>query len=180
MTFTFNSFIDGGTFDGPGGTAPGGDKLTSYIYVTTTQDEVGNLLSAVVTSDYTIGKTFGIFRGRDYFPGLGEDQNKALSLSGLSFSGIFEQHASVPGFEGVGLNMMGYDIVNVAQKVNISLHGGYLNVSAYTDVFPSATFDVNGHQLFRYDQPSFKGTHGKIGGHGAKRFRPAPSFYKRY
>jgi hypothetical protein len=102
----------------------------------------------------------------------------------------FEQHASVPGFEAAGLNLMGYDIVNVAQQMNLSLSGNQLSISAATDVFPSATLSVNGLQLFQYNQPSFRATHGRNrsfidNGRGGVEVistprRPAPSFYPRY
>lgn len=105
----------------------------------------------------------------------------------------FEQHASVPQLEAFGLNMLGYDIVNVAQRMTIGLTGNNLSISAGTDIFPSATLSVNGNQLFQYNQPSFTGTHGRdiktvIGDNGiggstiteSTSRRPAPSFYKRY
>ncbi len=116
---------------------------------------------------------------RDYFPGLGDDQNKFSFSQTKNSNGTlgtynlnFEQHASVSASEGFGLNMMGYDIVNVAQKATFSLTGNQLSIKGYTDVFPSATLSGNGVQLFKYNQPSFEKTHsaGK---------RPVPSFYER-
>ncbi len=196
LTFTFNSNISS-SFDGPNPPwGAEGDKLTSTIQINSTEDAEGNLVSVDVESSYEIGETGGlsIFKGRDYFPGLGDDQNKAISLNDVSsFSATFEQHASVPGLEAVGLNALGYDVVNVAQKLDLSLSGNKLSVTGSTDVFPSATLSVNGTQLFQYNQPSFKGTHGRdtrtvMGDNGtggstvteSTPRRPAPSFYTRY
>ncbi len=72
----------------------------------------------------------------------------------------------------MGLNMMGYDKVNVAQKLTLGLSGNHLSVKAATDIFPSATLSVNGTRLFQYNQPSFKGTHSGSA--------PAPAFHERY
>src|SRR5690606_5541542 len=73
----------------------------------------------------------------------------------------FEQHASVSPSEEFGLSSMGYKIVDVAQKLNINYTSGTgkLSVSAYTNVFPSATLKMNGTSIMQYNQPSFKGTH---------------------
>lgn len=102
-----------------------------------------------------------IFKGRDYFPGLGKDQNMGINITNSNgFNATFEQHASVPGLEAAGLALLEYSSVNVAQKLTLGLSGNNLSVSAATDVFPSATLSVNGNQLFKYYQPSFKGTHG--------------------
>lgn len=193
LTFTFNSYINS-SFDGPTPPWPvEGDKLTSTITLDATKNADGSLQSVNVTSDYFVHETGGIsmFKGRNYFPGLGDDQNKAINLTGVrSFNATFEQHASVPGFEAAGLNLMGYDIVNVAQQMNLSLSGNQLSISAATDVFPSATLSVNGLQLFQYNQPSFRATHGRNrsfidNGRGGVEVistprRPAPSFYPRY
>lgn len=193
LTFEFNSYIDK-SFDGP--QPPWevtGDKLTSTITVDATKNSDGSLKSVDVTSDYFVHETGGIsiFKGRDYFPGLGSDQNKAISLTGVrSFNATFEQHASVPGFEAAGLSLLGYDVVNVAQQMNMSLSGNQLSITAGTDVFPSATLNVNGTQLFQYNQPSFRATHGRDSsfsdnGRGGVDVittprRQAPSFYTRY
>jgi RHS repeat-associated protein len=193
LTFTFNSYINS-TFDGaqPPWEVTG-DKLTSTISLTSNEDSDGNLQSVDVTSSYSIGETGGlsIFKGRDFFPGLGDNQNQSINLNDVkSFSATFEQHASVPGLEAAGLNMLGYDIVNVAQKMTLGLSGNKLSVSAATDIFPSATLSVNGTQLFQYNQPSFRATHGRdtrfsdngvggVAGESVPR-RPAPSFYQRY
>jgi len=69
---------------------------------------------------------------------------------------------------------MGYNIVNVAQKLdaNVSAQGN-LSVSSATDVFPSATLSVNGSTIMQYNQPSFVKTHGlPIVGYT----RPTPSY----
>jgi RHS repeat-associated protein len=164
LNFTFNSYINS-TFDGP--PPPWevtGDKLTSTINVKGNEAADGSLTSVDVRSLYSIGATGGIavFEGRDYFPGLGDGQNKAINVKGMKGeAATFEQHASVPGIEVFGLGLLGYDIVNVAQKATFSLSGNNLSVTAGTDVFPSATLSVNGRQLFQYNQPSFKATHGR-------------------
>lgn len=62
--------------------------------------------------------------------------------------------------EEIGLNLGGYDAVNVAQKLTIGLNGNNLSVTGSIDIFPSATLSVNERQLFQYNQPSFKATHG--------------------
>ena len=193
LTFTFNSYINS-SFDGPTPPWPvEGDKLTSTITLDATKNADGSLQSVNVTSDYFVHETGGIsmFKGRNYFPGLGDDQNKAINLTGVrSFNATFEQHASVPGFEAAGLNLLGFDVVNVAQRMSLSLSGNQLSISAATDVFPSATLSVNGLQLFQYNQPSFRATHGRDrsfidNGRGGVDVittprRPAPSFYPRY
>ncbi|GAB2769826.1 hypothetical protein GCM10027275_10420 [Rhabdobacter roseus] len=193
LNFTFNSYINN-TFDGP--QPPWdvtGDKLTSTIIVTGNEAADGSLTSVDIKSSYSIGETGGIamFKGRDYFPGLGGDQNKAIDIKGMKGGTVtFEQHASVPGIEAAGLSLLGYDVVNVAQKATFNLSGNKLSVTASTDVFPSATLSVNGKQLFQYNQPSFKATHGRgssytdNGTGGAVtndiQRRPTPSFHTRY
>ena len=190
LTFTFNSYIDN-TFDGPNPPwGAEGDKLTSTISIKSRTDSENNLLGVDVTSSYDVKETGGlsIFKGRDYFPGLGDDQNKSINIkNGSNFSATFEQHASVPGLEAAGLAMLGYSAVNVAQKATIGLSGNNLSISAFTDVFPSATLSVNGHKLFQYNQPSFKATHGnKVIDFGSPTRapgttgRPTPNFYMRY
>lgn len=196
LTFTFNSNIDGELWDGPGGDAPVGDKLTSTVTLSASENSDGQLTGISASKDVQIGST-PIGAARDYFPGLGDDQNKFSASQSTnsdgtlsSFSLNFEQHASVSPIEGFGLDLMGYDIVNVAQKLNVSTSGSELSVSASTDVFPSASLSVNGNQLFRYDQPSFRATHGRSrsfsdNGRGSVNVistprRPAPSFHLRY
>jgi len=90
----------------------------------------------------------------------------------------------------MGLTAMGYDKVNVAQKLQLGINGPNLSVKASTDIFPSATLRVNGIQLFKYNQPSFEATHGKsssytdngTGGVNTRDIsnRPDPAFYTRY
>jgi len=190
LTFTFNSYINN-TFDGPNPPwGAEGDKLTSTITLKSNTDAENNLLSVDVSSTYDVNETGGlaIFKGRDYFPGLGKDQNKEINImNGKAFTATFEQHASVPGIEAAGLALMGYSAVNVAQKLTLGLSGNNLSVSAATDVFPSATLSVNGVGLFQYNQPSFKATHGnrlidfgRPGTPPSITGRPVPSFYNRY
>jgi hypothetical protein len=199
LTFTFNSYIDKNLWDGPGGSGPAGDKLTSTISLTGNENEAGELTGLTATKSVKIGET-PIGTARDYFPGLGADQNK-FSFSGTQHkNGLltsatlnFEQHASVSPIEAFGLGLMGYDIVNVAQNLQLSLSGNQLSVTAATDIFPSATLTMNGRQMMYYPQPSFKGTHGYkketvfgdngMGGSTTTEYtplRPAPSFYIRF
>ena len=197
LSFTFNSTIDANLWDGPGGDAPAGDKLTSTVNLSASENSDGQLTGISATSDVEIGST-PLGTARDNFPGLGDDQNKFSSSLSTNANGTlsnfslnFEQHASVSPIEGFGLNLMGYDIVNVAQKLDISTSGSNLSISASTDVFPSASLSVNGNQLFNYNQPSFKATHGRstsIGGDNGRGGvnvittprRPKPSFQLRY
>lgn len=157
------------------------------------------MTGVTATSTVKVGDT-PIGTGRDHFPGLGNDQNKftlnqTKNADGTlaSFSLNFEQHASVSPIEGFGLNALGYDIVNVAQKLQVNYSGGNVSTSAATDIFPSASLSLNGAQLFHYTQPSFKATHGRdrrtvfgdngVGGSTITETvsrRPAPSFYIRY
>ena len=196
LVFTFNSYIND-SYDGPSPPwGVTGDKLTSTISLNSNEDSNGNLMSIDVKSSYLIGKTGGvsIFEGRDYMPGLGDNQNKSINVkNSKNFSSVYEQHVSVPALEEVGLNLLRYDIVNVAQKLTIGLSGNKLSISAATDVFPSATLSVNGNQLFQYNQPSFKATHQRVaktmigdngrGGSVTTEMipnRPTPNFYLRY
>lgn len=167
LNFVFNSFIDGDLWDGPGGQMPAGDKLTSYITISATEDSDGKLLSLFSDAHYEIGPTpVGV--GRNYFPGLGDDQNFSSQISvanangGIDWQFSYEQHASVSWQEHAGLVLMGYDIVNVAQGLTIGVNQGQMSIVAETDIFPSATLTVNGSELFKYAQPSFKGPHGLV------------------
>ncbi|MFC7526843.1 DUF6443 domain-containing protein [Parapedobacter sp. GCM10030251] len=191
LTFTFNSYIDADLWDGPLGKFPAGDKITSTINVTSNTDADNNLLSVDMTSSVAIHKTGGIFKTDGFFPG---EKNVALNIKGgTEGSASFEQHAKVNSFEELGLGLMGYQKVNVAQKLTLGLSGNNLSVGAATDIFPSATLSVNGVQLFKYNQPSFKGTHGisrstvigdnGMGGSVTSQYtplRPSPAFYMRY
>lgn len=193
LTFEYNSYIDAELWDGPLGSIPAGDKLTSTIKLTGNENDAGELVGLTATKNVVPGPT-PVGAARDYFSGLGDDQNKfSFSKSSGSLNLNFEQHASVSWQEEAGLNLMGYDIVNVAQKLTLGLKGNNLSISAGTDVFPSATLSLNGSQLFKYNQPSFRATHGKdtrtiLGDNGmggsvtteTVSRRPTPSFYTRY
>ncbi|SFV33702.1 RHS repeat domain-containing protein [Thermoflavifilum thermophilum] len=203
LTFKFNSYIDKKLWDGPNPPwplpSPAGDKLTSTITLSSTENKAGELTGITATISVVIGKT-PLGTARDYFPGLGSDQNKASSIHSMNTDGTlgtynlnFEQHASVSPIEQFGLNAQGYDIVNVAQKLNLGYSGGNLKVTAATDIFPSSTLTVNGNLLFKYNQPSFVKTHDReiktvFGDNGmggsviteSISLRPAPAFYQRY
>jgi RHS repeat-associated protein len=161
LTFNFNSYIDKNLWDGPMGDKPAGDKLTSTITLTGRENDKGELTSMVGTKSITVGKT-PIGTAKDYYPGEGGSNNTfGLSTTKNGINVSFEQHASVSPFEEFGMNMLGYKIVDVAQKLDINYNSrnGNLSVSSYTDVFPSATLSVNGNQMMIYNQPSFVGTH---------------------
>ncbi|HNU34419.1 MAG TPA: RHS repeat-associated core domain-containing protein [Bacteroidia bacterium] len=165
LTFEFNSFIDEQLWDGPGGSIPCGDKLTSTIKLTGLENSAGELTGIDATKQVKIGET-PIGTARDFYPGLGEGQNKFTygqtknSDGTLSSHTInFEQHGSVSRIEEFGLNSLGYDIVNVAQKLTTNYSNGNLSVNSFTDVFPSATLKMNGNQMMHYAQPSFKESH---------------------
>ncbi|MEZ4755490.1 MAG: RHS repeat-associated core domain-containing protein [Flavobacteriales bacterium] len=169
LTFNFNSYIDGVLWDGPSapGVNPAGDKLTSTIVLAAAENDRGELVAVGTSHKVTVGET-PVGTARNHYPGLGDGQNsfgltQQAGANGQlgSFSLNFEQHASVPHIEEFGLNMMGYHIVNVAQKLSLSYAaGGTLNVNGYTDVFPSATLSINGSTVSQYNQPSFESTHG--------------------
>nr|WP_228421927.1 RHS repeat-associated core domain-containing protein [Chryseobacterium soldanellicola] len=198
LSFTFNSYI-GSNYDGPLGSLPEGDKLTTTINLSASENSSGELTGLSATKNTEMGKTFGIFEGRDYYPGEG-GSNNYFTKSGMSVN--YEQHASVPNsfpaYEEAGLNAAGFKIVDVAQKLNISFDkgSGNLSVNAYTNIFPSATLKLNntGTTLMNYKQPSFVGTHtapvtgyspaargeGRTGGQPIRDFSYYPSkFYKR-
>lgn len=178
ITFVFQSYIDKETWDGPN--PPFGDatglKLSSTLTIQATETEDGSFYSANVSSNTMLGPT-PMGEPRDYFPGLGDDQNKEVNLKNVGgFNVTFEQHASVSEIEEFGLNVLGYDIVNVAQKLQVSFADNQLSVTAGTDVFPSAELTVNGQELFKYNQPSFVETH-KM---NKKNIERKPAFYTRY
>lgn len=200
LTFTFDSYIDANLWDGPGGSVPAGDKLTSTVTLKASENDAGQLTGINATSTVKVGDT-PLGTARDYFPGLGSDQNKFTSSQSRNADGTlsayslnFEQHASVSPIEQFGLNLLGYDIVNVAQNLQLNYSGSKLSITGATDIFPSATLTLNGGtQLFKYNQPSFVGTHGReiktvfgdngMGGSVTTEtipLRPAPSFYIRY
>jgi hypothetical protein len=167
LTFKFNSYIDAKLWDGPGSNAPG-DKLTTTVNVTGNENEKGELVSVSAGKHVEIGST-PVGTARDYYPGLGDDQNKfkATATSGGGFNISMEQHASVSKVEEIALNQLGYNIVNVAQKLDVSISSsGNVTASAATDVFPSATLTVSSplspaanNTIMQYNQPSFKTTH---------------------
>jgi RHS repeat-associated protein len=157
LTFKFNSYIDAKLWDGPLGKVPAGDKLTSTISITGNSNAKGELTSITATKDVELGKTpAGDARG--FYPGLGSDQNKfSASTTAAGVNVDFEQHASVSSIEEVGLHALGYNIVDVAQKLDVNISSqGNVSVSAATDVFPSATLSVNGSPIMQYNQPSFE------------------------
>jgi hypothetical protein len=68
----------------------------------------------------------------------------------------FEQHANVSPIEEVGMNTLGFKIVNVAQKLDINISPqGDVAFSAATDIFPSASLSLNGSPVMQYNAPSF-------------------------
>lgn len=169
LVFTFNSFIDGVNWDGPNpwlGPSPVGDKLTSTLTITGSENADGELTKLTARKSIVIGDTpWG--KARDYYPGLDGDQNKfAFNSTQFNATGElisttlnFEQHASVSEFEEMGMRLEGYNIVNVAQKLQINYSNGNLTITTYTDIFPSASLSLNGTQIMYYHQPSFKETH---------------------
>ncbi|HVY73739.1 MAG TPA: DUF6443 domain-containing protein [Puia sp.] len=167
LEFKFNSYIDAKSWDGPNSKAPG-DKLTTTVYVTGNENEKGELTSISAGKHVTVGDT-PMGTARDSYPGLGNDQNKFSATAGAdgSFNVSMEQHSSVSPIEEFGLNMLGYNIVNVAQKLDVNISSsGNVSTSAATDVFPSATLTVSSPSvpaasstIMQYNQPSFKETH---------------------
>jgi RHS repeat-associated protein len=160
LTFVFNSYIDAKLWDGPMGTLPAGDKLTTTVTVSAEENEKGEMTGVSATQDVKVGST-PVGEARDSYPGLGKDQNsftQGCSPNGLVIN--MEQHASVSKSEEAGLGSMGFNVVNVAQKLGIKVStNGNVSVTASTDVFPSATLTVNGSKLMQYNQPSFVKTH---------------------
>jgi RHS repeat-associated protein len=165
LEFKFDSYIDAKLWDGPLWNFPTGNKLTTTVTITASENEAGEYTGASVSmSEPEIGSTPippGA-TGRDYYPGLGKDQNKFIvscSPSG-ALSVNMEQHASVNKVEEWGMKQFGYNVVNVAQKLGINITStGDVKISASTDIFPSATLSVNGTSIMQYNQPSFKTTH---------------------
>jgi len=165
LNFVFNSYIDKNLWDGPGGSSPTGDKLTSTITLKASENSKGELTGVSGSFASVIGET-PVGEARAFYPGKGgykqtRNAEQKMNDDGTfqSFKVVFEQHASVSPEEEFGLNRMGYKIVDVAQKLVLVQNKNHLWVGSYTDVFPSATLSVNGHQLMQYNQPSFVGTH---------------------
>lgn len=159
LTFKFNSYIDAKLWDGPNSKAPG-DKLTTTVNITGNENEKGELTSVSAGKHVEIGKT-PVGEARDFYPGAGSDQNKfSLTTSEGGYNLNMEQHASVSTLEEVGLKTLGFNIVNVAQKLDVNISSaGNVSISTATDIFPSATLSVNGAKTMQYNQPSFVGTH---------------------
>ncbi|PUZ21650.1 RHS repeat-associated core domain-containing protein [Chitinophaga costaii] len=129
LTFNFNSYIDGKTWDGPtlfGLVDPSGNKLTSTVTLQASENDKGQLTGITASSEVKVGHTpFGMARGS--YPGEGGDNNtfsdsKTKSQGGTlsSYSMTFEQHASVSKAEEFSLNAIGFKIVDVAQKLNVN------------------------------------------------------------
>ncbi len=164
LTFNFTSYIDGKRWDGPtmlGLVDPAGVKLTSTVTLTGRENSKGELTSIVGTASTRPGDT-PIGAPRDYYPGEGGSNNRfdmKSTASGININ--FEKHVSVSSIEEVGLNAMGYKIVDVAQKLDINYNSsnGNLSVDAYTNIFPSANLTVNDTKIMQYNQPSFLATH---------------------
>jgi RHS repeat-associated protein len=178
LTFVFNSFIDGKLWDGPLGNIPAGDKLTTTTTITAQENAQGEYVGASASQDVVVGPTptSPIDNGRDFYPGLGKDQNKFVQgcANDGSLSVRMEQHASVSRSEEAGLGIIGYNIVNVAQKLDINISSnGNVSVSAATDVFPSATLSVNSSNIMKYSQPSFVQTH-RLPQVGQTKYIPGP------
>ena len=165
LTFEFNSYIDGKSWDGPtmGGLIdPAGDKLTSTVTLKASENENGELTDLSASKSIKLGDT-PMGEARSFYPGEGGSNNVLTkSKTGQGISIGFEQHASVSRAEEVHLNMLDYKIVDVAQKLDINYNtkNGNLSVNSFTNKFPSATLKVNGAKIMQYNQPSFKQTHG--------------------
>jgi RHS repeat-associated protein len=160
LTFKFTSYIDKNLWDGPFCSFPTGTKVISIINVSANVDKDDNLTSINVKSDEPqILYKAGFIPTDDFYPGQkNQSVNKQMLTSGNQVT--FEQHAKINEIEEIGLTIIGYDKVNVAQKLTIGLDFNTIRIKASTDIFPSASLRVNDHVLFRYNQPSFKSTHG--------------------
>ncbi|WP_395974137.1 RHS repeat-associated core domain-containing protein [Chryseobacterium cucumeris] len=194
LTFNFISYIDGKLWDGPRPPAidPAGVKLTSTLTLTGRENAAGELTSLVGSFESKPGKT-PIGKPRDYYPGEGGSNNTfGMQTTSTGINVNFEQHASVSPIEEIGLNLGGYKIVDVAQKLNVNYNSsnGSLSVDTYTNIFPSANVTVSGNgntsKLMQYNQPSFNKPHlapynsVPVGGARAYDFSYYPSrFYKR-
>ncbi|WP_228420194.1 hypothetical protein [Chryseobacterium camelliae] len=126
------------------GSLPEGDKLNTTINISAQENNEGELVGLsgeLEKGSPKIGRTFGLFEGRDFYHGKGGDNNHFIT-KGAGFE--YEQHASIPKFEESELNAMGFKIVDVAQKLNISFdrESGNLSLNAYTNIFPSATLKL--------------------------------------
>ncbi|MBN8856945.1 MAG: RHS repeat-associated core domain-containing protein [Sphingobacteriales bacterium] len=165
LNFTFQSFIDKELWDVPSYVSLGFDatgvKLTSEISITGIENANGELTS-IEGRLRVIPGTTPIGTPRNYYPGKGGSNNVFdVSTTSMGVNINFEQHESVSKFEQLGLNMFGFKIVDVAQKLIMDYNrtNGNLSISSYTNIFPSATLKVNGSTIMQYHQPSFIQTH---------------------
>lgn len=169
LTFKFNSYIDGKLWDGPtmfGLVDPSGDKLTSTLKLTASENDAGALTSLRGEFTSKPGIT-PVGTARSFYLGDGGNNNVfGMNSTSTGINVNFEQHASVSPIEQhLALNPAGFKIVDVAQKLNINYNSsdGSLSVAAYTNIFPSASLTVSGSgntsKLMQYNQPSFPGTH---------------------
>lgn len=173
LTFDFSSFIDRADWDGPNPWFDvSGEKLFNSVTLDFTQDAQGNLTGlANVSFASKIMTNDGGFTGVPW-NSLG---NSKISVIGKNnFVVGFENHASVPFIEALGLAVQGYARVDVAQKLMItgSISSGTLNYKSFTDIFPSASLSINGTRSMYYRQPLYRATHGLF-------TRPAPALYER-
>lgn len=171
LTFYFSSFIDRTSWNSDVN-APkawfdvSGEKLYSQITLDFEQDSKGNLIglkNIAVKSD--IKKNAGGFTGVEYnskefsngWTSAYMENAGTPNKTWLSFN--FEKHAKVPLIEAFGIISQRGNVVNVAQKLDISGHGNIIKYSSFTDIFPSATLSINNVQVMKYIQPSFSKTH---------------------
>jgi len=69
-------------------------------------------------------------------------------------------YSSISPTERFGLKVLGYNIVNVAQKLDVNIsQQGNVSVSAATDLFHSPTLSLNESTIMQYNQPSYTATH---------------------
>ncbi|WP_415711177.1 RHS repeat-associated core domain-containing protein, partial [Flavobacterium branchiophilum] len=167
LTFNFNSYIDNKLWDGPMGDSPAGDKLTTTVSLTGNENEKGELTSISATKSVKVGDT-PIGTSNGFYPGDGGSNNVLTATSTSTGVNVnMEQHASVSPIEELGMNLMGYKIVDVAQKLSINYNSNNksLSIDAYTGIFPSSTLTMTAnqgfvnHQMMQYNQPSFVKTH---------------------
>ena len=148
-----------------------GDKLFGSVRLDFSQDSKGNLTALYVTIDTKVRTNQGGFKGIPYagMPDIEEGSGFRLPIA---FLVTYEKHVRVPKFESAGLRLMGYNVVDVAQRLEIKSLGGRLNYRAFTDIFPSATLTINDVKVMHYAQPSYKSIHGLM-------TRPDPALYQR-
>lgn len=166
LTFSFSSFIDRASFDGMFGLRKfwdfSGEKLSSTIHLDFSQDSEGNLVgSPIVSMSSNVHKTF------NWIPGMPNLTQSDISSIGNNGSGLYniilEKHTMVNWFLEAGpMTAMGYDVVNVAQRLEITGGSGKLNYKASTDIFPSARLWINNIRVMNYVAPSFQKSHGNF------------------